>query len=74
MKKQMSYLDQSFQGVSFYLNRVQPMREFSIVSSLMHTVLKDKKEINSLVEYEHKFYDSMKSKISKIFLKLEKSE
>ena len=50
------------------------MREFSIISNLMHSILKDKKEINSLVEYEHKFYDDMKLKISNLVLKLDESE
>lgn len=50
------------------------MREFSIVSNLMHSILKGKKEINSLVEYEHNFYDQMKTKIANLVLKLDKSE
>lgn len=35
----------------------------------MHSVLKQKDELNSLVEYEHKFYENMKSHISNLILK-----
>ena len=64
----------NFSSLEFYLNKVQPIREFTQQSNLLHNVLRGKDDYNNLVEAEHNFYKSLKNKYSSSLSKLNKQD
>jgi hypothetical protein len=52
--------DMNFKSLEFFMNQVQPIREFTQQTNLLHNILRGKEDYNNLIEVEHNFYKKLK--------------
>ena len=63
-----------FKCLDYYMNQIQPIREFTQQTNILHNVLRGKDEYNNLVQIEHQFFAGLKNKFQARLQKLSKQD
>ena len=63
VKTNLSTQQRDVRLLEFYQNKVAPLSNFTQMSDMFHSVIRDKEEYNNLIEYEQNFLRGIQSEL-----------